>query len=447
MRFNAYLILFFLPFLSYSQVKENKLDIQPTVHWRTYWMSTSYSSEFKDDYALGSSLSLGIKGTFSDRWKIQAAYRGFANIWSSDIWEVDPISGQSNRYETGLFNYLEPGQDVFGTLELFSLSYQTERWHLAIGRMGINTAWINPADGRLAPTLMEGASASFTPNSKWKLSGWYINRFLVRGTNRYLPIGESTGIYGSGRGLNGSPSQYVGNTHSDFVSVLQVDFHTEGHKFSLSQTLTQNISSTFWAEWNYNLTNSSKELNWIMGAQAGFQHGIGEGGNPDPILRYKDPTDQNWVFSAQGGLKIKKWKLISAFTKTGGNGRWLSPREWGKDAWFTFIPRERNEGFESLTATTFLAEFYPSANWSIYGHLGFHWLPEVQNAAANKYALPSYRQVNLGVKYRPSSRPKMDFHLLMMNKEALNADGLTAGQRYNKVGLLHVNLIANFRID
>jgi hypothetical protein len=146
-------------------------------------------------------------------------------------------------------------------------------------------------------------------------------------------------------------------------------------------------------------------------------------------------------------LKIKKWKLISAFTKTGGNGRWLSPREWGKDAWFTFIPRERNEGFESLTATTFLAEFYPSANWSIYGHLGFHWLPEVQNAAANKYALPSYRQVNLGVKYRPSSRPKMDFHLLMMNKEALNADGLTASQRYNKVGLLHVNLIANFRID
>jgi len=86
MRFNAYLILFFLPVLSFSQVKEKKLDIQPTVHWRTFWMSTSYSSEFKDDFALGSSLSLGFKGTFSDRWKIQAAYRGFANIWSSDIW-------------------------------------------------------------------------------------------------------------------------------------------------------------------------------------------------------------------------------------------------------------------------------------------------------------------------------------------------------------------------
>lgn len=447
MKYWIALIFLIGPLTSFSQERDKNVQVNPTVHARTFWMSTSYREDFRDDYALGASLALGFKAKIYKKWTLQAAYRGFANVFSSDIWELDPYSGRENRYETGLFNFLEPGQRTFGSLETLNLSYQTASWKLALGRMPINTAWINPADGRLAPTEMEGASVSFSPSKSWKFSGWYINRFRVRGTNQFLNIGESIGVFGVGRDETGAPSSYFGKTSSDFVSVIQVEYLKKKNHYTLSHTLADNLFSTFWGEWKYNFSKNTGGINWLLGAQLGFQHGIGEGGNQEVSFRYKNPEDQNWVVSVTAGAEIGKWKNTLGFTQLGGKGRWLSPREWGKDAWYTFIPRERNEGMGELTALTLLSEYQMGRGWGIYGHLGFHWLPELSDAPNNKYAFPSYRQINLGLKYKPDSMSKADFHLLIMNKEALGSPDLTPSQRYNKVEMIHVNLIVNYRIN
>ncbi|NVJ84749.1 MAG: hypothetical protein HWE15_00480 [Algoriphagus sp.] len=447
MKYWIALIFLISSFSSFSQDQLKNIQVSPTFHWRTFWMSTSYPEDFRDDYALGTSVAVGFRAKVHQKWTVQASYRGFANVFSSDIWELEPYSKRENRYETGLFNFLEPGQQVFGSLEILNLSYQTKSWKVAVGRMPINTAWINPADGRLAPTLMEGATVSYSPSKSWKFSGWYINRFRVRGTNQFLNIGESIGVYGVGRDETGATSAYQGNTHSNFVSVVQAEFFKEGHHYTFSHTLADNLFSTFWGDWNYKFPKKEGGLSWILGVQAGYQHGIGDGGNPESTFRYKNPNDQNWVISLSGGLEYGKGKTVLGFTQLGGQGRWLSPREWGKDAWFTFVPRERNEGMGQLTALTLLSEYNLGNQWNVYGHFGFHWLPDFADAAANKYAFPSYRQVNLGVKFKPEKMPKADFHLLVMNKEALGSPTLSPAQRYNKVEMIHVNFIVNFRIE
>jgi hypothetical protein len=210
----------------------------------------------------------------------------------------------------------------------------------------------------------------------------------------------------------------------------------------------QNISSTYWGRWERNWPIEDGKDKILLGLQAGFQHGIGEGGNPDPMLAYKVPNDQNWAFSGRIGYSNSNWTTHLNFTKVGGNGRWLSPREWGKDAWYTFIPRERNEGFEEVDAIVAYAEYrFPKNQFQIYAHVGFHWLSDIENAPANKYVFPSYRQINLGLKYKPESIENLDFHVLLMNKEALAEQILTPNQRYNKVEMIHLNAIMNWRLN
>lgn len=439
-------IAIFLPFLAFAQLPEKKLEASPDVHFRLFWMSTSYPDTYKDDYALGTSLNLGTKLTYAKHWEFRVGYRVFANLWSSDLAAPDPTSGGGNRYEVGLFDLLDKEDRVFGKLENLSLTYSQSNWGISVGRMAINGDWINAQDGRLSPTGVEGVKAWFATANNWKFSAWGIGKMSVRGTSEWLAVGESIGVFPVGRNPAGEASRYAGNTQSDWIGIAEVTKDWEGVSLGISNALVQNISNTVWAQAEKKWKNEESGVTWLWSMQVGFQSGLGDGGNEDPTFRYKDPEDRNWAVSTRFGFKKAAWNLNLNYTRVGGEGIWLSPREWGKDAWYTFVPRERNEGFGSLDALTALAEYkFPNSNLSAFAHLGFHWLPPLSAPAENKYNMPSYRQLNLGLKYSPKSIRKLDFQVLVMNKEALGDQDLKPGQEYNKVGMIHVNGIVNWR--
>ena len=438
--------LVFIPFLTFAQQPENKLTINPDVHFRMFWMSTSYPNDFKDDYALGTSLSLGTKLNYAKHWELSVSYRVFANLWSSNLTSPDPVSGGGNRYEVGLFDLLNEEDRFFGKLENLSIGYSNTNWGITAGRMAIESDWVNGQDGRLSPTGVEGAKAWFSTKDKWKLSAWAIGKMSVRGTSEWLSVGESIGVFPVGRNSTGDRSQYAGNTESDWIGILEIDKNWERVSLAVSNTLVQNISNTIWLKSERKWKNEKVGATWLWGAQAGFQSGLGDGGNENPLFQYKNPNDRNWAFSTRFGYQKSAWNIHLNYTKTGGKGIWLSPREWGKDAWYTFIPRERNEGFSSLDALAGFAEFsIPNSTVKTFIHLGFHWLPPLNSPSENKYNMPSYRQINIGVKYSPKVISNLDFQLLVMNKEALGNPVLNSGQIYNKVELIHINGIVNWR--
>ena len=101
-------LLLLVPLSAFAQQPEKKLEVTPDVHFRMFWMNTSYADEYKDDFSLGASLNLGTKLTYADIWEFRVGYRVFANLWSSNITATDPVSGGSNRYEVGLFDLLDP---------------------------------------------------------------------------------------------------------------------------------------------------------------------------------------------------------------------------------------------------------------------------------------------------------------------------------------------------
>jgi len=432
-----------------AQVPEagKKVVFEPELSFRSFWMNTSYSnSSLRSDYALGLTSSVGGKFIFGKNWEVQTGYRVFGNAFSSPFWEPDEFTGQPNRYEVGLFNQLDPRDRFFGRLELLSLSFTKSKFGFKVGKMGIQTDWVNAQDGRLSPTVVEGIHAWVALNPSWKVKGWGISRMNIRGSKDWLPVGETLGIYPQGRSTLGTLATYFGNTSSSWLGIWQLEGKIkEKTKFHFSQTYAANLFSTYWA--NFETAAKNKFGLWGTGIQVGMQHGLGEGGNADPKKQYKDPKDLNASVSVNLNWRKGPWEAQLSATKVGGKGRWLSPREWGRDAWYTFIPRERNEGFETVAAAVgYISYRFEKAGMQVYTFSGVNKLPDLQDAAANKYNFPSYRQYNFGVKYAPKKVKNLDFHLILVLKEPVTDELLTGAQQYNKVGLLHFNGIINWKL-
>lgn len=294
------LLLIFLPLFGFAQQEKKGIILSPDLHFRTFWMSTNYPSDFKNDFALGSSLNLGAKARIQ-KFELQVGYRVFANLWSSDLASPDPLSGQPNRYEAGLFDLLNPKDKFFGKLETLSISYQNSNWGASLGRMGINSDWINAQDGRLSPTAIEGLHTWFSTSDDWKFDVWAISRISIRGSSEWFGVGESMGILPVGRDINGKPAAYFGNTESDWIGIFELSKKWKILSASFSNTLVENVSNTVWVSADRNF--EKKNVTWITGIQAGYQIGIGDGGNADLALAYKNPKDKNWVISGRFGGK------------------------------------------------------------------------------------------------------------------------------------------------
>ena len=435
--------------LIHAQVPEaeKKVVFEPELSFRSFWMNTSYTNEaLRSDHALGLTSLIGGKIIASKKWEFQAGYRVFANAFSSDFWVPDPVTGQANRYESGLFNLLDPQDRIFGSLELLSLAYTHSKFGVKVGKMGIQSDWVNAQDGRLSPTVVEGVHAWFAPAANWKVSGWAINRMNVRGSKDWLTVGETIGFFPQGRSPFGKPSAYLGNTTSPWLGILELEGKMKGGRsLRFSQTYAANVFATYWA--TFEKTSKKSLGTWTSGIQAGMQHGLGDGGNADSQKQYKSPSDLNFAVSAKLNWKKGPWETQLSATQVGGKGRWLSPREWGKDAWYTFIPRERNEGFETVTAAVgYLSYRFEEVGIQVYTFAGIHILPDPQDAAANKYNFPSYRQHNLGLRYVPKNLKNLDFHLILVVKEPLTNQKLSTVQQYNKVNLLHFNGLINWKL-
>jgi hypothetical protein len=452
-RFFSFFIFFFLLGLHSHLVQaqapeaEKKVVFEPELSFRSFWMNTSYSHKaFRGDHALGLTSLVGGKLSVSKKWEFQTGYRIFANALSSDFWVPDPDTGQSNRYESGLFNLLDPQDRFFGRLELFSVSFTQTRFGFKVGKMGIQSDWVNAQDGRLSPTVVEGVHAWFVPTTNWKLSGWAISRMNVRGSKDWLSVEETIGLFPQGRSPFGRPAAYLGNTKSPWLGIWELEGKMKGGKsLRFSQTYAANLFATYWA--TFEKTSKNTLGNWTSGIQSGMQHGLGDGGNSDSQKQYKNPSELNFAVSAKLNWKKGPWETQLSATQVGGKGRWLSPREWGKDAWYTFIPRERNEGFETVTAAVgYVSYRLVEIGMQVYTYAGIHILPDPLDAAANKYNFPSYRQHNFGLRYVPKKLKNLDFHLILVVKEPLTNQNLSTVQQYNKVDLLHFNGKINWKL-
>jgi hypothetical protein len=416
---------------------------------RTFFMSTINDGILKDDHALASGAGLGILTRPFHGFQVGISGFFAYNIFSSDLSKPDSLTGQPNRYEAGLFDIENhSNKNDLDRLEELYLKYNWSKSAVTIGKINLNTPFFNPQDGRMRPTLEEGVWLSIRESKKIQLSGGWIWDVSPRSTVRWYSIANSIGIYPVGVSTTGKKSLYQGEIEGSTGMAIINLFLKPGEKIKINvwNSFLENVMNTAVIEINLEQKNGNAKL--YEGLMFVHQDAINNGGNADPVKTYMEEGSSSNVISAQAGLKTKKVNTNINYTHITGDGRYLMPREWGRDPFYTFLSRERNEGFgnvHALMGKIIFTNFLPRTGASLA--YGYYQLPDVRNFRLNKYGMPSYHQLNLELNYA------FDKVMKGMEIKALIAGKLNQGNTYdnpkylyNKVNMLNFNLVIDFKI-
>lgn len=417
-------------------------------HFRYYFMSTQNKGELTDYYA--HAVGGGIKFETGRFKNFQLGVSGFFvfNIGSSDLALPDKKTNQLNRYEIGLFDIEDPeNRSDIDRLEELYIKYHFTNASITFGKQLINTPFINLQDGRMRPTEVEGLWTEINPSQKFKMQLGYFYGISPRSTVRWFSVDESIGVYPAGVNTDGSKSAHAGNLQSDGILLAGFNYQLNKNlKLQLWNQFTENIfnSALLQADYEFPLEDKSR---LIFSAQTIRQDALNNGGNADPSKSYTVKGSKAWTFGARAGWKNAKWETTLNYNRITAYGRYLMPREWGRDPFFTFLPRERNEGLGDVHALAGKINYkIPAIRLSSSVAYGHYQLPSVMNYALNKYGLPSYNQLNIDLRYRFAGLLKgLETQLLYVYKDKTGHTYDNDKYVINKVDMNLWNLVVNYQ--
>ena len=216
-------------------------------------------------------------------------------------------------------------------------------------------------------------------------------------------------------------------------------------KLNVWDVLIDNVMNTSMIELN---TQFGKTITYYQGIMYIHQNAINNGGNVDQTKTYTLKQTQSNVISAQFGVKTKKINANLNYTHITNDGRYLMPREWGKDPFYTFMPRERNEGFGNVHAISTRVTLTTLKDKLKLGlGYGYFKLPDVKDYKVNKYGMPSYHQINIETSYLCSNFFKgLDIKFITAYKIKQGETYNNQNYIYNKVNMFNFNFILDYKI-
>jgi hypothetical protein len=417
-------------------------------HFRYFMMATDNRKGLSDHHA--NALGGGIRFITGIYKRFQLGLSGYFvyNIGSSDLSRPDPVTGQYSRYEIGLFDVQDPGnrRDIDRLEELF-LKFHGKKVTFTLGKQLLNTPFINLQDGRMRPTEVNALWAESKQNPVWKWQAGYIHGISPRSTTRWFRIEESIGIYPGGVNPDGSKSGYPGEVKSRGVLLGGV-----------TRSLGRDLKLQLWNQFADNLFNTvmlqadlerplAENNRLIAGAQIIRQDVVGNGGNPVPAKTYFPNKGKAMTFGFRAGWKNKSLETSVNYNRITAQGRYLMPREWGRDPFFTFLPRERNEGLGDVHAIVVKVTWKEPVHRITASISGGHIRTPAPDAfRLNKYGMPSYDQLNLEIRYPFKGKlTGLETQVLYVRK-GLSGKQVPA-EKYviNRVEMSNFNLLLNYQ--
>lgn len=414
---------------------------------RSFFMSTMNKGEAKDDFACAQGIGFSIQTLPIKGWQVQASSYFIFNLASSNLAERDDKSNGLNRYEIGQFDITNRGSKKYlNRLEELQVTYSRALTQFRLGRMILETPFVNMQDGRMRPTIEEGAwLRQETESKKLKLQGGVLWRISPRSTIDWFGLTESIGLYGSGTQVNGKSASYAFDSNSNRLWMINPEVN-----------LSPKVRLSYWNVWLERVMNTSmielnlkeklNNKNLYFNAMWIYQSALGGVAHTPVDQSYIQKGARSNVFSSQIGILNHKWNLNLNYTRIFDQDRYLMPREWGRDPFYTFMPRERNEGLANVNACTFQASRRFDSGWKMSGAIGYFRLPSVTNFEQNKYGMPSYGQANVKLTYPFRGNWKnAEFRFLLAAKKEFSNEVLQPKYVYNKVEMVNANLILDYR--
>jgi len=323
------------------------------------------------------------------------------------------------------------------------LRYAKNKFKLTLGRQRLHTPLLNEQDNRMRPNIFSALNLDYSWRN-FEFQAAAIHAMTIRGTVDWYSVQNSFGVYPFGRSPFGVASEYKSNTSSRGIGLFGVKHKDKGFKSEAWNYFAENV---------FNLTFLQSEFEkefkmgtWTIGAQGFWQTALNDGGHEDPNKAYILPDAQTFG----GGGKVQwsnKFLYFSMNTMhISRGGRFLFPREWGREHFFASLPRERFEGNGGVEAYTFKFGFkLPKHHLKLDAGVGAVRLPDINTVELNKYGMPSYYHFVLAADYSLTQY----FEGLHLRFLAVNKTGQQAGQvpdqfRINRVDLWHFNFVVDY---
>jgi hypothetical protein len=416
-------------------------------HFRYYLMATDNSGSLTDYYA--NALGGGLRFETAKFHGFQLGIAGFYifNIGSSNLVEPDPSTKQLSRYESGQFDILDPGnKHDLDRLEDLYLKYSISKTTVVAGRQAIKSPFINLQDGRMRPTAESGIWIQSSELEKTEILAGVFHAISPRGTLRWFNMGTSIGVYSQGVSEDGKRSDYAGNINSEVVALLGVNHQLSGNiKIQAWNQLVENVFNSALFQTDAAIPVGSN-TSILTGFQYIRQDAVNDGGNQDQTKTY---VSRNWksnIFGGKIGLKINQAETSLSYTRITKDGRFIMPREWGREPLFTFMPRERNEGAGDVHAWVYrVSKNFTKHRLKPELSAGYYRMPDVRNFRLNKYGMPSYWQVNFAVKHEfEGFLEGLDAEIIALYKGKMGETYENPSYEFNKVDMFHLNVILNY---
>jgi hypothetical protein len=410
-------------------------------HVRYYFMSTYTPGELTDYYANAAGGTIRYQ---TAKWKgIKLGLGGnfIYNIGSSDLEQHDPLSGRSSRFEKQLFDVTDPGNkyDLDRLEELF-INYSNSWVSITLGKHALYTPLVNPQDGRMKPYLVEGLWADIRPSDHWVLHAGYITKMSPRSTVSWYRLEDAMGLYGPGVNPDGTPSDYKDNISTRGMAIAGFAYDKK------------NLSVQFWNYYLDNILNAAftqveyKYKTWFSGVQYLREDALHSGGSEQSEESYYPVNQTTNMVSFRLGKRIKNFTLSANFTHIFDSGRFLFPREFGREQFYTTIGRGRVEGMGDGQTVMLKGVWVPARHpeLSIEIDAGRTFTPGEANTELNKYILDSYDQYNLDVKYRfQGIWQGLTIRFLYVHNRLLEGGYSAPELIHNRHNYHHFNLITN----
>jgi len=408
-------------------------------HIRNFFMSTFNEGDLKDYYtnAIGGAIAfkteeykgfeLGVKGIFT--------YKGF----SSDLNEPDETTGRVSKWEHELYDItdLENFNDLDRLEELY-IKYYFKKGYFAYGKLAIEeTLLLNESDGRMKPFAFKGFWLNLNKNKHVFNISW-LDRVSPRSTVEWYDFNEAIGLVYNGYQPNGELANYHEKTNSKGLISLQYETEFDNLDVRANHYYLHHIFSTSLLELDFCMNN------WFFGLQYAVQFPDGFQNNLLYQERYIQPNENGQVLSSKIGHKSEHWYLGISYTKSFDTGRFLFPRELGRDHFFTSISRSRLEGFGDANVFTLSGDYdFNIDRFQVAIEFTEVFGPETDNFKFNKYNLDEYYQINTRIHYELEGFFEcLNFDLLYVFKENKNTDD--AVNIFNRSNFHQINFVTNY---
>lgn len=377
--------------------EENPFKVRSTIGLR--YMSTHNRGDLEDFNAV---VGFGqIKADYQLKpWlSFSGQLNGVFLPSTSGLEKRDATTGKGPLFESNLFNLRTmSGQSEFA-LPILNAQFNLEGHILTAGRFLRNVQAFHPEQWPF-PNALEGIwYENYTAeNTSWQLA--YVHKAMPRFSGDFETIGNSIGVAGVGVNTDGSPSGYRNNVNSKALVVGNYNrLFNQNFSLDVWDYFVEGVMNTLLIEPSFYLPDGE----WNLSLKTLIQSKIGEGGNADELLRYK--TDRLALYL---GFRVEK-RLSSSvlqfnLTRITDDGRFLMPREWGYEPFYTFQKRNRIEGARDVIGLMMKWK----KSWSdeklkyqFSTSAGQNFMPEVTDYLRNKYQTPSTLNLDAELKVQP----------------------------------------------